>query len=147
MYVDESGFCAKSYCPYGWGPRGKEVYGDRPQNTRPRTNLLAAKNGKKLIAPCLIQGSVDSEVFNAWFKKHLIPSLPARAVIIMDNASFHKKNVLAEMVKSTGHRLLFLPPYSPDFNPIEQDFAIIKKIRQYSSPDIPLDKIIAEYGN
>jgi len=65
----------------------------------------------------------------------------------MDNASFHKTALTRELILEAGHTLLFLPPYSPDYNPIEQDFATIKKRRQYAPLNTPLDEIIRSYGN
>ena len=69
------------------------------------------------------------------------------STIILDNARFHRKEDVFQIVEEAGHQVLFLPPYSPDFNRIEQDFAIIKKRRIYSSPDTSLDEIVKSYGN
>ena len=64
----------------------------------------------------------------------------------MDNAAFHKKNDILEIARKHGHNVLFLPPYSPDFNPIEKDFANIKKIRAYDNKNSTLDDIVKSYG-
>lgn len=70
---------------------------------------------------------MDSDFFEYWFANHLLPELPENSVIVMDNARFHRKSQLKEILSGTGHRLLFLPPYSPDLNPIEKYWAILKR--------------------
>jgi transposase len=69
------------------------------------------------------------------------------STLIQDNAAFHKQKDLEAIARESGHHILFLPPYSPDFNRIEPDFANIKKIRQYTPPDTSLSDIIRSYGN
>ncbi len=146
VYLDESGFERTSYRPHGWACRGQQVMGDRSGQNRPRTSLIAGKCGKRLLAPVLFEGSTNAEWFNAWLKEHLFKELPPHAILIMDNAAFHKMAKTRELIQQAGHTLLFLPPYSPDFNPIEQDFATLKKRRQYASPDTSLDEIVRAYG-
>jgi putative transposase len=77
----------------------------------------------------------------------LIPELNPNSTLILDNAPFHRKNDVYQIAQDAGHSVLFLPPYSPDFNRIEQDFAIIKKRRIYSAPDISLYDIVKSYGS
>lgn len=72
-------------------------------------------------------GTMDGEQFEAWFKKFLCPSLERGKVLIMDNAAFHRKQRLECIAEAFGHRVIFLPPYSPDLNPIEQYWAAFKK--------------------
>ena len=145
VYIDESGFLANSYREYGWKRRGCKVYGERSGNRKPRTSLIAGKRGKELLAPILFEGAADSVWFNQWLKEHLFKELEPASTIVMDNAAFHKKQETRKIIKDAGHFLIFLPPYSPDFNPIEQDFAIIKKRRAFSNNN--LDDIIKSYGN
>lgn len=146
VYVDESGFEAHSYRPYAWSARGKEVHGERFGRGGIRTNLIAGKRGPELLAPVLYEGTTSADLFNEWLKEHLLKELRPGSTIIMDNAAFHRKADVTKIAKKAGHDVLFLPPYSPDFNPIEQDFAIIKKIRQYLPLDTPLDEIVKSYG-
>jgi transposase len=146
VYLDESGFEPSSQRNYGWAIRGKKVYGERSGNARPRTSLIAGKRGKKMLAPVLFQGSTDAIWFNSWLEKHLFKELLPQSTIIMDNAAFHKKKDIYEIASKYGHYALFLPPYSPDFNPIEQDFANIKKIRSYAKQNTKFDDIIKSYG-
>ena len=144
--MDESGFERTAHRTHGWACRGQQVAGERSGNTRPRTSLLAGKCGKRLVAPILFEGSTNAEWFNTWLEQHLLKELAPHSILIMDNAAFHKTATTRELIAQAGHTLFFLPPYSPDFNPIEQDFATIKKRRQYAPPDTPLDDIIRAYG-
>jgi len=79
------------------------------------------------------EGNTDTEIFNQWIEEFLIPELKPDQTVIMDNAAFHKSQRTAELVESRQCRLLYLPPYSPDFNPIEQKWghvkSLVKKIR------------------
>lgn len=124
----------------------QKIYGERSGHTRPRTSLIAAKKGKKLLAPVLFQGSTNSIWFNEWLKNNLFPELKIKSTLILDNAPFHKKKEIMDIAKQGGDDVLFLPPYSPDFNKIEQDFAILKKQRIYASSDVTLDDLVRLYG-
>ena len=114
---------------------------------------VAAKRGKKLLAPVLFKGSTNALWFNRWLEEHLLPELNPNSTLILDKglarmyAPFHRKNDVLEIANQGGHKVLFPPPYSPDFNRIEQDFAIIKKRRTYSAPGTSLDDIVKSYGN
>ena len=92
-----------------------------------RMNIVAAQLGKKIIAPLKYKGMMNSLFFEEWFEKHLIPELPQEAVIVMDNASFHRKKRLYEMAERYKVKVIFLPPYSPELNPIEHFWHWLKK--------------------
>lgn len=146
VYVDESGFESQGYRPYGWAAIGDKVHGERSGNSRPRTNLIAAHRGKEFIAPMTFIGAAHTELINAWFENILMQELHPNSTIIWDNARFHNKEQLPAIAQRYGHYVLFLPPYSPDFNPIEQDFATIKKRRQYAERDNALEDIVKLYN-
>ena len=146
VYLDERGCERTAHRTHGWACKGHKVAGERSGNTRPRTSLLTGKCGMRLLAPMLFEGSTNSEWFNAWLKQHLLKELAPNSILIMDNAVFHKTAKTRELIHKAGHPLLFLPPYSLDFNSIEQDFATLKKRRQNAPPDTPLDDIIRTYG-
>ena len=146
MYIDESGFIPATYRPYAWSLKGHKSYGDRRGRNGKRINLIAGKRGKELLAPILYEGSTSSHWFNQWLKEHLLKELKANSILIMDNAAFHKKGEISSIAEEAGHSVLFLPAYSPDFNPIEQDFAILKRIRQNCAPQTSIDNIIKQYG-
>ena len=95
----------------------------------------------------LFEGTAKTELVNEWTEKMLFKELRPESTIVWDNAAFHSKTALLEIAERYGHHILFLPPYSPDFNPIEQDWAAIKNRRQAAPPNTPLQLIIANYGN
>ena len=99
------------------------------------------------LAPVLFKGSTNALWFNQWLENHLIPELKPNSTLILDNAAFHRKDDVFRIAEQAGHKVLFLPPYSPDFNRIEQDFAILKKRRIYSASGTSLDDIVKSYGN
>jgi putative transposase len=147
VYLDESGFERTAHRTHGWGPRGKKIHGIRSSRSRPRTSLLSAKRGKTLLAPILFEGSTNATLFNYWLKSHLFAELAQNSMIIMDNAAFHKTPLTRQLIRDAGHSLLFLPPYSPDFNPIEQDFAIMKRRRQFLPAETAIDEVVRSHVN
>jgi len=132
VYVDESGFAAESYRPHGWAPRGQKVYGDISGNNRKASNLIMAQRRREWLAPMLFTHSCDSITVLAWLENALLPELKQPSVIVMDNAPFHPKKKIADLLTKAGHILLPLPRYSPDLNPIEQSFGTIKKRRKFA---------------
>ena len=130
VYLDETAFAPDAPRTHGWAPRGRRVYGRISGNRRPRTSLIAAQLGKALLAPMLLAGTVNTAVFNGWVEQMLLPELKQRSVVIMDNAAFHKHPTTRKLIEDAGHILLYLPPYSPDLNPIEHTWAAIKAQRR-----------------
>ena len=92
-----------------------------------RESFIAAQNGSKILAPFCYTGTCNTLLFNIWIEKILISELKPGQVVILDNASFHKSKKSVEMIESVGCRVLFLPPYSPDLNPIEKFWANFKR--------------------
>jgi transposase len=144
VYVDESGFAPMVTRRYAYAPKGQRVYGSRSGEQRPRTSLLAARIGATFTAPLLFTGPCNTALFNAWLEHQLCPLLTDTHVVVMDNAAFHKSTTTQALITQTRATLLFLPPYSPDLNPIEHDFATLKKIWEYDE-HAPLDRIIQTY--
>jgi len=95
-----------------------------------RTHVIGALLGFQLIAVGLFECSVNADVFLAWVKHVLLPQLPPAAVILLDNATFHKRADIQKALRHAGHTLEYLPPYSPDLNPIEHKWAQAKAIRK-----------------
>ena len=89
--------------------------------------IVAAQLNKKIIAPLEYSGTMRSDLFEYWFSKQLIPILPKDSVIVMDNASFHRKKQLFSIAQKYKHHLIFLPPYSPELNPIEKFWNQLKR--------------------
>ena len=108
--------------------------------------MIAGKRKKDLLATVLYETSTTANWFNKWLKEHLLKELNPNSTLILDNARFHKKKDIKEIAENSGHKVIFLPPYSPDFNPIEQDFAIMKKKRMYSKVGTTIDEIVKNYG-
>lgn len=126
-YVDETGIDTYLYREYGRAPRGKKVHGEIRGRKYQRVSIVAAKMGHEIIAPFEYSETMKSDLFEGWFVSQLLPSLPEDAVIIMDNASFHRKEQLYELAEEYNKRLIFLPPYSPELNPIEHFWHWLKK--------------------
>ena len=127
VYIDETGIDRYLYRPYARAPRGEKVYEKISGRRFERTSIVAGQVDGEFIAPMIYKESMTSDFFVEWFKTQLLPALKTPHVIIMDNASFHPKKILDELCIQNRHFFLPLPSYSPDLNPIEQAWAILKK--------------------
>lgn len=94
-------------------------------------DIIAGYVNNKSIAPMVFNGSCNTELFNIWVERFLIKELKRGQVVIMDNATFHKSQRTKDLIESVGCKIIFLPPYSPDFNPIEQFGANMKRWIKY----------------
>lgn len=136
VYIDESGFAHDMPRTHGYSDKGKRCYGKHDWGAKGRTNVIGALIGSTLTAIGLLSESVDTSVFTCWVEKFLLPNIPRNCVIVMDNASFHKGSDMQMLIANSGHTLLYLPPYSPDLNPIEKKWAHVKHIRRSQQCDI-----------
>jgi transposase len=125
-FIDESGINLAMTRLYGRAPRGERVLGNAPQNYGPNVTLLGALSCTGLEAVMMVEGATDAEVFRAYVRQVLCPTLREGDIVIADNLSAHKAAGVREAVAAKGARLLYLPPYSPDLNPIEQCWSKIK---------------------
>ena len=141
VYVDESGFREESHRRYGYAPRGEKVFGLVSSQRRRTLTLIAARVEDTFTAAKVFQGGCKAVDFNAWLAEMLCPCLGENHVVILDNARLHKTPQTRELIEGRGASLLFLPPYSPDYNPIEHDFANIKRKREYH-PEMSVEDII-----
>ena len=105
-------------------------YGMRDWNARGRVNVIGAILHFEFLSVELWNCNINSDVFHAWITQALLAKCPQAAVIVMDNASFHKREDIREAIKEAGHSLEYLPAYSPDLNPIERKWAQAKAIRR-----------------
>ena len=110
----------------GWGPRGKRLRGFAPHGHWRTLTFLGALRCDRLTAPCVFDGPIDGQCFRAYVEQQLVPMLKPGDIVVMDNLGSHKSAAVRQAIRGTGARLWFLPPYSPDLNPIEQAFAKIK---------------------
>jgi transposase len=107
-------------------PRGERAVGSAPRNRGPNVTLLAALTPAGIAAPLVVEGAADGAVFAAYVERCLAPALRPGQVVVLDNLGAHKGERARAAVEAAGCRLLFLPAYSPDFNPIEPAFAKLK---------------------
>ena len=126
FYLDECGVDHRLYREHGRAPRGQRIYQEVCGKRRERTSIIAASRKNKLVAPLVFQGSCNTEVVDIYFAQVLLPALPLGSVIVLDNARFHQSPTTQKLVEAAGCQLLFLPPYSPDLNPIEHLWAAFK---------------------
>lgn len=127
MYIDESGIDLTICKDRGWGKKSEKLIGKKSGKYYERTNIIAGYINKRSIAPMVFNGSCNTILFETWVEKFLIKELKTGQVVIMDNASFHKSQKTRELIESVGCTLIFLPPYSPDLNPIEKFWANMKR--------------------
>ena len=125
--MDETGLDIYFSRKYGRAPIGKPVYGIERGKKFERVSIVAAQNGHKIIEPLEYKRIMNAELFEFWLENCLIPQLTDGAVIILDNASFHRKKQLRELVGKHGKQIIFLPPYSPELNPIEHFWHWLKR--------------------
>jgi transposase len=125
-FIDESGITLAMTRLYGRAPRGERALGSAPQNYGQNVTILGALSCTGLEAVMTIEGATDADVFRAYLCEVLCPTLRVGDIVIADNLSAHKAAGVQEAIAATGARLLYLPPYSPDLNPIERCWAKIK---------------------
>ncbi len=126
VYIDETGIQQYLSREYAYAPKGEKVYDTVSGKKFKRTNIVAAKQGNAIISPLQYDCSMTGEFFESWFVSQLLPELPENSVIVMDNASFHRKSRLDIIAEKYHMTLIYLPPYSPELNPIEKEWANFK---------------------
>jgi transposase len=128
VFVDEMGTNISLSPLYAWSKRGERAFVSVPRNWGKNVTLLASMSVRGM-GPCLaVEGSATTEVFLAYLEQVLAPSLRLGQVVVMDNLTAHRGERVRELIESRGCELIYLPPYSPDFNPIEEAFAKLKAL-------------------
>lgn len=145
VFVDESGTNLAMTPRYGRAPRGQRVVGRAPRNHGPNTTLVAAMSQAGITAAMTLEGAADRDAFDVFVERVLVPTLHAGEVVIWDNLSVHKSAVAQRLIEAAGCQIRFLPPYSPDFAPIELAFSKLKTfLRRVGARDrAALDDAIA----
>lgn len=126
VYLDESGMDKRDEYAYAWAPKGQRFHAFKSGKRERRINMIAALVNQTLIAPFTLDGAFNRDAFELWLEQFLVPVLKEGQVIVMDNATFHKGGRIRQLIEQAGCRLLYLPPYSPDFNPIEKTWSALK---------------------
>ena len=134
MFVDESGANTKMTRWRGRSLGGQRLVARIPHGHYQTSSLIS---GVRLTGPCapwLFEGAMDGEMFLAWVREGLVPTLQKDDLVIMDNLATHKVQGVREAIEAAGAQLLYLPPYSPDLNPIENMWSKIKQILRSAAP-------------
>lgn len=130
VYLDESGFAQDMPRTHGYSAKGVRSYGTHDWHSKGRLNAIGAIIGMTFLTLSVFDCSINSDVFYAWLTQDLLPKVKPDSVIVMDNATFHKRSDMLHAIESYGCIPAFLPPYSPDLNPIEKKWAQAKSIRR-----------------
>lgn len=146
VFVDESGVNRAMTRLYARSPRGTRAFGRAPRNWGENVTILGALTLRGPLESMCINGATTGEVFLTYLDRVLLPQLWKGAVVIMDNLSAHKAKAVRQKIEAAGARLLYLSPYSPDFNPIEPSWSQLKShLRKAAArTTAALDKAIAE---
>ncbi len=138
MFIDET-WAKTNMAPLrGWGPRGQRLIGKAPHGRWRTLTFLAALRIDRIDAPCIFDGPINGERFRAYVEQFLVPTLRPGDIVILDNLASHKSKAVRQAIRAVGAHRLFLPPYSPDLNPIEQVFAKLKHwLRMAKARSVP----------
>jgi transposase len=146
VFVDESGATTEMTRRYGRAPCGERVREATPAGHWSTLTLLGAMSAEGLVATMTVESPTDGEVFLAYLEQVLCPRLQPGQIVVMDNLAAHKVPGVRELIEASGAQLWYLPPYSPDFNPIEQCWSKVKqKLRSLKARTVDaLEQAIAE---
>lgn len=128
VFLDETGATTNMVRRYGWGRRGERLVDAAPYGHWRTTTFVAGLRSTGIIAPLVLDGPMTGETFRAYVEQFLAPALARGDVVVMDNLPAHKVAGVREAIAAVGASILYLPPYSPDLNPIEQMFAKLKAL-------------------
>jgi transposase len=128
VFIDETWAKTNMTRLRGWAPCGQKLLAKVPQGRWRTLTFLAALRCDRIDAPCVIDGPIDGQTFRAYIEQILLPTLRPGDIVIIDNLGSHKSMAVRRAIRTAGAKLFFLPPYSPDLNPIEQVFAKLKTL-------------------
>jgi transposase len=128
LFVDECGTHTSLAPIYGYAPRGERLYLPVPRGRGKNTTLLSSMTLSGMGPSLAVEGATTARVFETYIEKVLLPSLREGQIVVMDNLSAHRPKRIRELIEQQGCELLYLPAYSPDYNPIEEAFAKIKNL-------------------
>jgi transposase len=119
---------------YGRSPRGERCHDHKPKNWGDNITVIGAITLKGMNAVMTLNGALDRVWFDVWVEKFLAPSLKPGDIVVLDNLSTHKSKKAQEIIESTGAKMMFLPAYSPDLNPIEKAWSKLKALIRAKKP-------------
>jgi transposase len=128
VFVDECSTNISLSPIYAGAPEGERAFGKAPRNLGKNISLISAIDSDGVKPSMSVEGAVDGKAFETYIKHFLLPTLERGRIVVMDNLSVHKSKRVERLIEEAGATLLFLPPYSPDFNPIEEAFSKVKSI-------------------
>lgn len=126
VFIDETSVNTNMTRPWGRGPRGERVIGRVPFAAWKTLTFVAALRCDRMTAPMMIKGAVNGEAFLAYIEQCLVPTLKRGDIVVMDNVPSHKVEGVQEAIEAAGASLRYLPPYSPDLNPIKTAYSAFK---------------------
>lgn len=128
MFIDETWASTNMARTHGRCPRGMRLRMAVPHGHWKTTTLVAGLGARGVVAPWVLDGPINGDAFETYVRRVLVPELKRGDVVVMDNLSSHKRPEVRALIEAAGGRVLYLPPYSPDFNPIEKAFAKLKAL-------------------
>jgi len=128
LFVDECGLHTSLAPIYGYAPRGERLRLSVPRSRGKNTTLLSSMTASGMGPSLAVEGATTARVFETYVEKVLVPSLRTGQIVVMDNLGAHRPKRLGELIEQQGCELLYLPAYSPDYNPIEEAFSKIKNL-------------------
>jgi transposase len=134
VFLDETWATTNMARRYGRAPRGERVIASVPHGHWKTSTFVAGLRDDAITAPLVIDGAMNGEIFRAYIEQFLAPTLAHGDIVVMDNLRSHKVAGVREAIEARGASLIYLPPYSPDLNPIEQAFAKLKALLRKAAP-------------
>jgi transposase len=134
VFLDECGVTTDLLRRYGRSPRGTRLHDHTPCSHWQTHTVVAGLRVEGVTAPAVFDGPIDTPTFRAYVEQVLVPTLRPGDVVVLDNLAVHKQPEIRTAIEGVGARVQFLPPYSPDFNPIEQAFAKLKAFLRAARP-------------
>jgi transposase len=134
VFIDETWAATNMTRRYGRSRRGRRLVSKVPHGHWKTTTFIGALRHGGLTAPTVIDGAVNGELFLAYVEQQLVPTLQPGDIVVMDNLSSHKLAGVRKAIERVDARVVYLPPYSPDFNPIEMVFAKLKDLIRRAAP-------------
>jgi transposase len=128
VFIDETWAKTNMTRTHGWCTKGEALIDKVPHGHWKTLTFIAGLRHDGIVAPCVLDGPINGESFTAWVEQFLIPALEPGSIVVVDNLGSHKGGRVRKMLKAAGIRLFFLPPYSPDLNPIEEMFSKLKRM-------------------